>query len=149
MKRGFDLLLFYSVIEVKEEELRRLLKFDSKTLRIRLASLKADRIIKTRRSEEPGNHGTKIDSVKMDYKSFLGVMLMKLEGVRKKIHDIEQGCAPKEFISFKCTRCPKKYHELQAGELFIADEEVFRCSYCRGLVEEEEIVPNPVLVTAK
>ncbi|KRZ32594.1 General transcription factor IIE subunit 1, partial [Trichinella pseudospiralis] len=74
-------------VSMREEELRDLLKFDPKQLRVFLLSLKTDKIIKERQELEPRPEGRplRFNYYYICYPSFITMIKYKLENMRKRL----------------------------------------------------------------
>ncbi|KRZ78273.1 General transcription factor IIE subunit 1 [Trichinella papuae] len=103
-------------VSMREEELRDLLKFDPKQLRVFLLSLKTDKIIKERQELEPRPEGRplRFNYYYICYPSFITMIKYKLENMRKRLESQQKSVTNRS--SFKCTSCDKLYSDLDIKE---------------------------------
>jgi len=94
---------------MKEKELEELLKFDTKLLRSRLATLRTEKFVQTRLRMETGQDGkaVKVNYYFINYKSLVNVIKYKLDHMRKKMETQERDATNR--ASFKCTNCLKTF----------------------------------------
>lgn len=128
---------------MKEKELEDLLKFDSKLLRARLATLKSEKFVQVRLRMETGPDGKaqKVNYYFIHYKNLVNVIKYKLHHMRMKMETQERDATNR--ASFKCTNCDKSFTDLEAGELFDQTTGNFYCTFCRQLVEEDTSASVP------
>jgi transcription initiation factor TFIIE subunit alpha len=94
---------------MKEKEIEELLKFDTKLLRSRLATLKNEKFLQTRLRMETGPDGKaqKVNYYFINYKILVNVIKYKLDHMRKKMETQERDATNR--ASFKCTNCFKTF----------------------------------------
>ncbi|KAL1245537.1 General transcription factor IIE subunit [Trichinella spiralis] len=124
-------------VSMREEELRDLLKFDPKQLRVFLLSLKTDKIIKERQELEPRPEGRplRFNYYYICYPSFITMIKYKLENMRKRLESQQKSVTNRS--SFKCTSCDKLYSDLDIN--LIWNGENMKCIFCYSIVEENEL----------
>jgi len=122
---------------MKEDDICELLKFEKKMLRARIATLKSDKFIQVRLRMETGEDGKaqKVNYYFINYKTFVNVVKYKLDLMRKRMETEERDATSR--ASFKCPKCAKTFTDLEADQLFDPMSGEFRCTYCRGVVEED------------
>jgi len=123
---------------MKEKDIEELLKFDLKSLRARLATLKIEKFVQLRLRMETGLDGKaqKVNYYFINYKSLVNVVKYKLDHMRKRMETQERDATNR--ASFKCTNCIKTFTDLEAGELFDTVTMQFKCTFCKQPVEEDE-----------
>ena len=131
-----DLLIINRCL--KEEDIQKLLKFDKKKLRTILGQLKADRFLNVRVEIEtlPNDKISRHNCYFINYRHIANIIKYKLHKIQKTIESEERHKSNQ--ASYKCATCEKSYTELDIGSLFDPFQEGLVCSFCHGLVEEEE-----------
>ncbi|KAG2465693.1 T2EA factor, partial [Polypterus senegalus] len=130
-----DLLIRFSCI--KEDDLLLLLKFEKKQLRAVLATLKADKIIKSRMRVETAEDGksTRHSFYYINYKVLVDVVKYRLDLVRRRIESDERESSNR--ASFRCPVCSSTFSDLEVNHLFDPGSGEFRCTYCCAEVQED------------
>jgi len=121
-----------------EEELRALLRFDSKQLRAVLVALKNDKLIKERQLvvERAEGRPVKHNYYFINYRALINVLKYKFDHMRRKLESEEKTKSHRAM--YKCARCQKTYTDLEINLLWTGEE--MQCTYCTGLVEEDTSV---------
>ena len=123
---------------LQEDDLIGLLGFDKKQLQQSLVCLKKEKLIKQRPYKEKKPETGAVISFNyyfINYKVFVNVIKYKLDHVRKNIESEEKQA--KNRPSFVCTKCEKKYSDLEVGPLRDVETCQLKCTMCEGLVEED------------
>jgi len=131
-----DMLVRYPCM--REDDLCDLLKFDKKILRSKLATLKADKFLQVKLRIETGEDGkaNKVQCFFINYKVFVNIVKYKLDHMRKKMEIEERDATSRS--SFRCLQCEKQFTDLEADQLIDFTTGEFKCTYCGGIVEEDE-----------
>lgn len=124
-------------INLQEDDIAELLKFEKKMLRARLTMLKNDKFLQARLKMETAIDGKahKVNYYFINYKTFVNVIKYKLDLMRKRLETEERDATSR--ANFKCTNCTKKFTDLEVDQLFDLDSGELRCTFCGSLVEED------------
>ncbi|XP_024629315.1 general transcription factor IIE subunit 1 [Medicago truncatula] len=161
--RGIDVVILDALTRkqwVREEDLAKDLKLNTKELRRRLQSFAEEKII-TRDQRKETAKGAKIysaavaataDATKgkmgeekvklhthsyccLDYAQIYDVVRYRLHHMKHKLKDeLENKNTVQEYI---CTNCGKRYNALDALRLISFEDEDFHCEHCNGKLEVE------------
>ena len=103
---------------LREEDLADLLKFDRKTLRAKMATLKKDKLVQEKQRIETDAESGKVARMNcyfINYTVFVNVVKYKLDLMRKKMETNERDATSRS--SFKCSGCGKKFTDLDVSQL--------------------------------
>ena len=130
-----ELMSYYR--RITEDDMAKLLQFDKKQFRSAINILKQDKFIYSRIMLEtgPDNKATRQTYYYIDYGVFINVVKYKLHHVRTKVEAMERDATSR--AAFHCPNCYKNYTDLEAGQLFDALSQTFKCTYCFTEVEED------------
>jgi len=130
-----DYLIYYPCL--KEDDIVDLLKFDRKQLRAIMASLKNDKLVKTKIRLETSADGKsqRHNYYFINYQVLVNVIKYKLDHMRRKIES--EDLVTTNRASFVCPTCVKTFTDLEVDQLFDPMSGCLRCSYCGSEVEEE------------
>jgi len=130
---------------IKEEDLISLSKFDKKQLRAILATIKMEKILKSKTlaeptpGAEPDENGvvpkTKYVYYFINYRTTINIIKFKLHKMREKIESQERDNSNR--ASFICPMCKNTYTDLQVDQLLDPMSGKLFCCYCRTEVEED------------
>ncbi|EDV20553.1 uncharacterized protein TRIADDRAFT_14507, partial [Trichoplax adhaerens] len=121
---------------IKEDDIRELLKMEQKQLRLILAVLKRDKIIKSKQLNETADGRTSRYTFHyINFKVLINVIKYKLDHIRKRIQNEES--FSRNRPSFYCPFCNNRYEDTDVGQLLDPIEQKLLCSYCSTPVEED------------
>lgn len=121
---------------IKEDDIRDLLKMEQKQLRLILAVLKRDKIVKSKQLNEIADGRTsRYTFYYINYKVLINVIKYKLDHIRKRIQNEES--YSRNRPSFYCPYCNNRYEDTDVGQLLDPIEQKLLCLYCSTPVEED------------
>ncbi|VBB25654.1 unnamed protein product, partial [Acanthocheilonema viteae] len=122
---------------IKEDDLRQLIKFDQRFLRIILMQLKVDKILKERLvSEEMDGRTRKINYYFINYKALLNVAKYKIDHMRQRLEVKDKDEVHK--ASYRCTGCQYQYDAMEMDKIFDPVTQELFCWRCQQIVEPDE-----------
>lgn len=123
---------------MKEADICDLLRFDVRTFRAKIATLRNDKFIQVRLKMHTDLEGKthKVNYYYINYKTFVNVVKYKLHMMSKRLETEERDSTSR--ASFKCTGCYKTFTDLEADQLFDPTTLEFRCTFCSSFVEEDQ-----------
>lgn len=128
---------------VKEEDLHALTGFDKRTLTAITNTLKNDRVLKEKsfiesRKKETGEEtrNVRVKHWYINYKSIINIIKYKLWKVKNMIDKEVKDSSNR--AAFHCTRCSKRFNELDIDRLYNPMSDQLNCTYCEGVVIEDE-----------
>ncbi|XP_064390901.1 general transcription factor IIE subunit 1-like [Halichondria panicea] len=131
-----DILATYPC--VAEGDLVELLRMQGsqRLLRQALTFLQKDKIIKSQQRME-GDSGGLVRYYYINYKHFVNVVKYKLDKIHRNIEAEERRVHNQ--TSYKCPTCGSTYTDLDVDRLFNPANGSLCCSYCSGVLEEENV----------
>lgn len=144
--RGFYEIEFSLIVDMlvryhcmREDDLCELLKFDKKVIRMKLATLKADKFLMAKMKIETDKDGkaVKMNCWFINYRIFVNIVKYKLDHMRKKMETEERDATGRS--SFKCCNCDKQFTDLEVDQIIDPmNPDILKCTFCGSEVLEDE-----------
>ncbi|PAV64860.1 hypothetical protein WR25_00863 [Diploscapter pachys] len=139
-------LVVYYILKavcIREDTLRHRIGFEHKHIRMLLASLKAEKLIKDRMITQKNEQGRNMTILFyfINYRAILNVVKYKIDHMRLKLETKEKDDTQKAH--YKCEKCKSIYDDMEIDKIIDIATGQLKCWRCMGEVTQDESANGP------